>query len=125
MDMYTLDTAMIRLKEISEALESGEYYREYRFAVNIPANLIDESIPLELSDESVVLQGSVDLAIMQEDGIIIVDYKTDRVKNLDALVQLYSKQLALYRLALEQTTGKKVKKCLIYSIHLSDSKEVL
>lgn len=25
MDMYTLDTAMIRLKEISEALESGEY----------------------------------------------------------------------------------------------------
>lgn len=110
---------------VSLALESGEYYREYRFTVNIPANLIDESIPLELSDESVVLQGSVDLAIMQEDGIIIVDYKTDRVKNLDALVQLYSKQLALYRLALEQTTGKKVKKCLIYSIHLSDSKEVL
>lgn len=25
MDMYTLDTAMFRLKEISEALESGEY----------------------------------------------------------------------------------------------------
>lgn len=25
MEMYTLDTAMIRLKEISEALESGEY----------------------------------------------------------------------------------------------------
>ena len=28
MDMYTLDTAMIRLKEISEALESGEYELE-------------------------------------------------------------------------------------------------
>ena len=25
MEMYTLDTAMLRLKEISEALESGEY----------------------------------------------------------------------------------------------------
>lgn len=25
MEIYTLDTAMIRLKEISEALESGEY----------------------------------------------------------------------------------------------------
>ena len=25
MELYTLDTAMIRLKEISEALESGEY----------------------------------------------------------------------------------------------------
>ncbi len=25
MEMYTLDTAMIRLKEISESLESGEY----------------------------------------------------------------------------------------------------
>lgn len=25
MEMYTLDTAMIRLKEISDSLESGEY----------------------------------------------------------------------------------------------------
>ena len=25
MEMYTLDTAMLRLKEISEALEDGEY----------------------------------------------------------------------------------------------------
>ena len=25
MEMYTLDTAMIRLKEISEMLESGDY----------------------------------------------------------------------------------------------------
>lgn len=25
MEMYTLDTALIRLKEISESLESGEY----------------------------------------------------------------------------------------------------
>ncbi len=25
MEMYTLDTAMIRLKEISQSLESGEY----------------------------------------------------------------------------------------------------
>ncbi len=25
MEMYTLDTAMIRLKEIAESLESGEY----------------------------------------------------------------------------------------------------
>lgn len=25
MEIYTIDTAMIRLKEISEALESGEY----------------------------------------------------------------------------------------------------
>ncbi len=110
---------------ISLALESGNYHREYRFTVNIPAGIIDETLSAELAQEPVVLQGSVDLAIMCEDGIIIVDYKTDRVKSLDVLVTLYSKQLSLYRLALEQTTGKKVKKCLIYSIHLSDSKEVL
>ncbi|MBQ2944137.1 MAG: helicase-exonuclease AddAB subunit AddA [Ruminococcus sp.] len=117
--------AFVNSTVVSLALESGEYYREYRFTVNIPAGLIDDAIAPEHSKEPVILQGSVDLAIMCEDGIIIVDYKTDRVKSLDVLEQLYAKQLSLYRVALEQTTGKRVKSCLIYSIYLSDSKEVL
>lgn len=122
---YAKLKAFVHSDVVTNAIESGEYYREYRFTVNVPAGFIDDTIASESADESVILQGSVDLAIIQGDGIIIVDYKTDRVKDLDALVQLYSKQLALYKVALEQTTGKKVIKCLIYSIHLSDSKEVL
>ncbi len=117
--------AFIHSDVISLALDSGEYYREYRFTVNIPAGMVDETIPETMSSAAVILQGSVDLAIMCEDGIIVVDYKTDRVKTLDALAQMYVKQLRLYKFAIEETTGKKVKHCLIYSLYLSESKEVL
>lgn len=40
MEMYTLDTAMIRLKEISESLESGEYDLE------MSMKLYEESVRL-------------------------------------------------------------------------------
>lgn len=109
---------------VSLALASGEYYKEYRFTVNIPAYMVDENISFEASNHSVILQGAVDLAIIDNDGIIIVDYKTDRVKSMDVLKSRYEKQLNLYKAALEQTTGKPVKKSLIYSINLSESLEV-
>lgn len=110
---------------VSLALQSKEYYREYRFTVNIPAGMVDETIDAQQAEHPVILQGSVDLAIITEDGIIVVDYKTDRVSSADELVGMYAKQLRLYRTAIEQTTGKKVSKCLIYSVYLSESKEVL
>ena len=110
---------------ITMALGGTQYFREYRFTVNIPAGMVDDSIPQELSSTPVILQGSVDLAIETEDGIIVVDYKTDRVKSADDLVGMYAKQLTLYKTAIEQITGKKVSRCLIYSIYLSESKEVL
>ncbi len=124
LDLNRLE-AFMHSDVISLALNSSEYFREYRFTVNIPANMVEETISDELSQCPVILQGSVDLAIMCEDGIIVVDYKTDRVKTLDALAQMYAKQLRLYKFAIEETTGKKVKHCLIYSMYLSDSKEVL
>ncbi|MBQ8000529.1 MAG: helicase-exonuclease AddAB subunit AddA [Ruminococcus sp.] len=110
---------------IDLALSSDEYFREYRFTVNIPAGMVDDSIPDEHKDQFVILQGSVDLAIVSGDDIIVVDYKTDRVKTTDTLVDMYRKQLMLYRVAIEQTTGKRVSRCLIYSVYLSQSKEVL
>ena len=109
---------------VKTALESDEYFKEYRFTVNIPAFFVDDTISTNLRNHPVILQGAVDLAIIDNDGIIIVDYKTDRVKSMDELKDRYSKQLELYRAALEQTTGKPVKKCLIYSINLSESLEV-
>ncbi len=110
---------------VSRALSCGEYFREYRFTVNIPAFMADDSLTGEARDYPIILQGSVDLAIIEEDGIIIVDYKTDRVKTAEELKERYKKQLELYKYALEQTTEKTVKSCLIYSVYLSESLEVL
>ena len=57
----------------------------------------------------------------EDDEIVLVDYKTDRVNKYDGeevLIKRYEKQLELYKTALERTTGKKVKETLIYSFTL-------
>ena len=109
---------------VSLALNSGKYYREYKFTVNIPASLVSDGLEGELAGTPVVLEGAVDLLIVDDSGIIVVDYKTDRVDDIDRLKDMYSKQLYLYKNAIEQIFKKPVKRCLIYSVYLSEIKDV-
>ena len=61
--------------------------------------------------------------INEQDELILVDYKTDYVKDEEELLEKYNKQLELYEMALEQSLNKKVSKKYIYSTHLN--KEIL
>lgn len=70
--------------------------------------------------EKVILQGIIDAFIMEEEGIILVDYKTDRVKDGEELRNRYQKQIDLYSEALEQILGKKVKRRVLYSFSLGE-----
>lgn len=72
------------------------------------------------SVEKVILQGIIDAFIMEEDGIILVDYKTDRVKDGEELRNRYQKQIDLYSEALEQILGKKVKRRVLFSFSLGE-----
>ena len=56
---------------------------------------------------------------LEEDGAVVVDYKTDRVKTPDELRERYRVQLALYRNALTEALGVPVKECVLYSFALS------
>ena len=58
-----------------------------------------------------VLEGYIDLLYRADDGLVIVDYKTDSWSSpadLDAKVQRYAPQLAAYREAVAVTTGEPV-----------------
>ena len=57
-------------------------------------------------------------SFIEKDGIVLIDYKTDRVKTKEELIRRYRKQLELYQEALEQNLGKKVKEKIIYSFAL-------
>ena len=62
-------------------------------------------------DEFVVGQGVVDLAVVDAEGILIVDFKTDRVDRgaaTRAKADLYRPQLAVYALALARIHGRPV-----------------
>lgn len=96
-------------------LASGRVEREYRFTVEIPASDANPGLAPPAGDERVVLQGAVDCAFEEDGGIVIVDFKTDRTNDPESLWRRYRGQLALYRRALVQCTGKNVNECLLYS----------
>ena len=72
--------------------------------MSVPASEADPSYP---EDETILVQGIIDAWFPEGDEIVLVDYKTDRVKEVGELKKRYEKQLAYYQQALERTTGKK------------------
>ena len=96
--------------------------KEYRFTVNISAKEIGK--PFENCNEQVILQGAMDCLAINHDGIIIIDYKTDYVKDILSLKERYQKQLDLYKIAAEQIFNIPVRKCIIYSTKLGQEIEV-
>ena len=79
---------------------------------------VDSSV--DSTTEKVILQGIIDAFIMEEEGIILVDYKTDRVKDGEELRNRYQKQIDLYSEALGQILGKKVRRRVLYSFSLGE-----
>ena len=111
--------AFINSPLIDRALRAERVYKEYRFSVRIPAHEISPDAAEAAQGESIVLQGAVDLAFVEDGELVIVDYKTDRVKDPAELVEMYAVQLRLYRGAMEQCLCIPVKECVIYSVRHS------
>ena len=102
--------------EIAAADHDGRLHREQPFVMGIPAN---EADPANQSEELVLVQGIIDLYFEDEQGIVLLDYKTDAVKSEQQLVDRYETQMRLYARALEAATGKKVYRKLLYSFRLN------
>ena len=77
----------------------------------------DENTPL------VLVQGIIDAFYITEEGIVLVDYKTDRISQESELISRYKEQMDLYQEAIEKATHKKVIKRVLYSFSLG--KEVV
>lgn len=97
---------------------SADVRREMRFLTEIPAGALHSGLPVPLSGEKVVVQGAVDLCFREGDGIVIVDFKTDRVKAEEPLIAAYSEQLRFYADACEKIFALPVKEKILYSFAL-------
>lgn len=102
---------------MAAAQRDGVLYKEQPFVMGIPASRVYEGV----GDEPVLIQGIVDVYWKEEDGIVILDYKTDSVDRAKELEERYAVQLALYAEALEKATGVPVKETLLYSFHLQEA----
>lgn len=103
---------------VTSAVNSPKLYKEYRFTIKIQAGRFDAALQPPFSEEPILLQGAIDLAYLENGKLVIVDYKTDKVKEISRLADLYQEQLLLYKEAMEQCTDYTVSKCIIYSMHL-------
>ena len=97
------------------------YHPEVRFMVGVRADEVVSDISPDFSDQPVILNGVVDCVLEEEDGLVIIDYKTDRADGMDILAERYKKQLLLYAEAMRACFEKPVKECVIYSFYLGKS----
>ncbi len=100
-------------------LQSPQLLREVKFFYELPPG---EYLGKSSSgmDDPIILQGIADCVFLEGDEAVLVDYKTDRVQTGSQLAERYCHQLALYREALENGLGKRVKETILYSVYLGE-----
>ena len=93
-------------------------WREKKFMAAVAELPIDDPSLEKLRRSDGMIKGIIDLMFEEEEGIYIVDYKSDRGVSEEKLRERYTMQLRLYKAAVELTTGKKVTGASLYSFEL-------
>ena len=104
-------------QRMKTAAEQNALYREQPFVIAQKMNQIEVAWN---GEETVLVQGIIDAYFIEDDEIVLVDYKTDKVSpgGEQHLIDLYHIQLEDYAAALERMLQKKVKETFIYSFTL-------
>ncbi len=109
--------------DLGRKLRSGTVLREFKFSI------LDDgaNYSADLAGEQVLLQGVVDCALMEDDGITIVDFKTDYVTEdtLDAVAARYRPQVTAYADAMKRIYELPVKAVYLYLFHLDRFLEIM
>ncbi len=117
-------------------------WREWPFTFSLPVSELSDSSNGQLhspgdslretpdggamSDENVVVQGIIDMLIITPGGIIIVDFKTDRIAagRAKERAELYRSQLELYAKAAESILKKSVLAKWLYFLNCNIALEI-
>lgn len=120
------EAAVADRKRLSRFFESELFYRikkadtvkrEMRFLTELPVSVYDKE--KTGAEDKFIVQGAVDLCFLEDDGVVVVDFKTDYTQSEEELKQKYSAQLSIYAAACEKIFSMPVKEKIIYSFHLS------
>lgn len=98
-------------------LKAKSVKREVPFYIEIKGTEVYKDLPEDLyGGEGIILQGIIDCWFEEEDGIVLIDYKTDYVPEGKSHIikEKYGVQIEYYTKALEKMTGKPVKEKYIY-----------
>ena len=104
-------------RRMADAARNGKLYKEQPFVLSVDAS---EIYPEDCSGEKILVQGIIDVYFEEPDGLVVLDYKTDKVRTGNELKEKYHAQLDYYAQALEQLMEKPVKEKIIYSFTLGE-----
>ena len=108
-------------RRVLAAAKDNRLWREVSFTLGVPVpELYPETAGRVPPEETVLLQGTIDCLLAEEDGLVIIDYKTDRLteNELPAAAERYRPQLALYARAAQQILGRPVREKYLYFFSL-------
>lgn len=91
-------------------LRSSEIVRERAFYSEIAGTEIGQEYGGRIS-----VQGQIDLYFVEDDGIVVVDYKSDTAANLEEERENYAQQVKIYGRLLPERTGKPIKEMYLYA----------
>ena len=99
------------------AVQSPRLLKEQPF--NLYADILVEG-----KAQRVLVQGIIDCAFLEQDGYVVLDYKTDHAAGVadEVFCRRYHNQLNLYARALEEATGKPVRERCVFL--LQDGREI-
>ena len=97
---------------LGQKLIHGEVVREFKFSILWDPSQENEA----LVGEKILMQGVVDCALIEEDGITVIDFKTDHVtdQTLHQKLTYYIPQVETYAQAMERIYEKPVKQKILY-----------
>ena len=111
--MNFLNTDLAR--RMALAAKEGKLYKEQPFVYGISANRLNKEFP---ATETVLIQGIIDVYFEEDDAVVLMDYKTDKIESEEALIKRYQIQLDYYAEVLQKLLSKPVKDIVIYSFYL-------
>lgn len=100
-------------------LNSRRVERETPFYAELPARMLGLDYDGEVS-----LQGRTDMFFYEEDGIVLVDYKSDSAESMEKEKESYSRQLLTYKNILPKITGTRVKQMYLYAFSTGEEIDI-
>lgn len=109
--------------ELGRRLKAAKRFeREFDFYMLVPPTEVDSDIKSDGADD-VILQGIADCFFYEDDGIVLIDYKTDRVGSGGVLKrsELYRMQIDYYAKGLSEILEMPIKEKYLYFLNCSEA----
>ena len=100
-------------------IQSAHVEREFDFYMQVPAGTVETGLSAEDGKEMVLLQGIADCFFYEDDGVVLIDYKTDYITEDEASARAayYKTQIAYYAEGLESVLECPVKERYLYFLN--------